>query len=261
MGKMKPGQELFQISEREEIEFYAGGIAGPMFGVLNWPKGLQPGQRVPCLIDFPGWKGDRKGKKRLLLAARLVESGWAVLRIDPPGTGYSDGNALKVTLGLYSWVIQKAMTVVSQHPAIDANRFALLGTSVGGSAAMMVANCDKRVKALVLWAPRSDYHDTVPNLYWVDDRSQVNSALRRSGLRYDFHAKTKRFRGKLFILHGNQDTIVSSDQSCRLGVGRLDPLHPTTLGIISKAGHTFSGFENELIDRTVVWLLKESGLA
>ena len=251
MGNLKPGAQLFRISDRREVKFMVNGLL--VVGSLNLPKHLNQGQTVPCLITFPGWKGDRKGRQKFELGVELIKAGWAHLRLDPPAFGMSDGNPQLVTLGLYANTIRRAIRLLAQSQGVDPERIAVHGTSVGGSAAIMAAASDPRIKALVLWAPRSDYHDTPPDLYKVI--GGVNRRLRRSGLRYDFYRAAAKFGGPVLIVHGGSDTIVNPGQSKKLlsafasnrGVG--DPL--VTLRNYQEAGHRFQGFEARLIADTI----------
>ena len=252
--KLSPGASLYNLSGRQEIEFKVSGL--PIFGSLNFPKNLKAGEQVPCVIDVHGWKGSRKGKKKFMLGVELMKAGWAYFRFDLPGHNFSDGNIQKVSLGLFSRAIQKAMTALAKHPNIDPNRFALIGTSVGGSAAIMTAARDSRVKALVLWAPRSDYHDTAPNLYYVVDRSIVNHRIRRSGLRYDFYKAIGKFNGPVLIIHGQNDQFVNYTQSERLH----QAVRSKKLFISPHVNHTFNGAEEAVVQITAEWFIKESGL-
>ena len=258
MGKkpLHPGIRLHGMSERQEIRFQAAKLS--MFGVLNLPKDLPEGRRVPCVIDVHGWKGDRKGKKKFLLGIEIMTMSWAYFRFDLPGHSFSDGNQQMVTLGLFSQAIQRAITELSKHPSIDSQQIVLVGTSVGGSAAIMAAARDARIKALALWAPRSDYHDTDPGLYYVVDRSNVNSALRRSGLRYNFCSRIKKFHGPLLIIHGENDQFIDPNQSRKL---HQSARQPKRLEIIKGSNHTFSGKEKRVVSKTAYWLFTESGIA
>ena len=49
----------------------------------------------------------------------------------------------------YHWTIaaRRALTLLSQHPQVDANRLGVFGISVGGTLTWMVSGSDKRVKA------------------------------------------------------------------------------------------------------------------
>jgi uncharacterized protein len=128
-----------------------------IFSVLHRPLHSQP---VPAVVICPGFAGNKCGKFRIFvtLGKQLAERGIAVLRFDYRGAGDSEGEFHDMTLeGKVSDAL-KCLNFLAKDPQIDPTRLGLLGRSLGGTIAVLVARRFRMIRSLVLWAPifRSD---------------------------------------------------------------------------------------------------------
>jgi hypothetical protein len=86
------------------------------------------------------------------LAGDLADAGFLVLRYDRRGVGQSGGRPESSTLDEYVEDLRAAVRLVHDRRDVDRNRVAVLGYADGGQVAMLAADRDDRVRALVLVA-------------------------------------------------------------------------------------------------------------
>jgi dipeptidyl aminopeptidase/acylaminoacyl peptidase len=117
---------------------------------------FSPGTRRAAVILVHGDGGDRT--QLLPEALLLARHGYGFLAFDSRAHGESDGDVT-------TWGdrerrdVVAALDFVGARPEIDARRIALLGFSVGGTSAALVAASDTRVRAVILapvWTSLSD---------------------------------------------------------------------------------------------------------
>lgn len=126
---------------------------------------------------------------------RLRELGCALLLVEYPGYGRSDGSPRQDTL------IESALAAydaVSVRPEIDSTRIAAFGNSIGAFPAAVLA-VHRPVRALVLAAPFSSL------------RPFARRYLLPAWLLFDPFdnlATVRRFSGCTLVLHGQRDSIV-----------------------------------------------------
>ncbi len=108
---------------------------------------FSPGTRGAAVVLVHGGNGDRT--QLFPEALVLARHGYGFLAYDSRANGESDGDAT-------SWGdrerrdVVAALDFVSARPEIDPKRIALLGFSVGGTSAALVAASDTRVRAAIL---------------------------------------------------------------------------------------------------------------
>jgi alpha-beta hydrolase superfamily lysophospholipase len=139
---MSSEQEASEIIEEEAV-FYAGEerIAAD----LHLPLGEGPHPAVVLCTGFGGVKD-------LILpdiANRFAAKGLAALRFDHRGFGRSTGTKWRLIPTEQVEDIRSAVTWLSEHPLISADRLGLYGTSFGGANAIVAAALDDRVKVVV----------------------------------------------------------------------------------------------------------------
>jgi len=130
-------------------EFLSEGAT--LHGRLYMPKELTP--PFPAVIMAHGFTATIT-----MVADRYAEAfcsaGFAVLLYDHRNFGISEGEPRH---HINQWVqargYRDAMTFLEGLPEIDASRLAIWGDSMSGAAAMVVAACDKRVRAVVVQVP------------------------------------------------------------------------------------------------------------
>ncbi|WP_100448019.1 alpha/beta hydrolase family protein [Glycomyces xiaoerkulensis] len=119
-------------------------------GVLHLP-GSSP---APAVVLCHGFGGNRMefGNVFVDLARSLTERGLAAYRFDFAGHGDSDGDFADLTVSDQVEQAQAAVEAVAAHQAVEAERMALMGMSLGGLTASLVA-ARLRFPSLALWAP------------------------------------------------------------------------------------------------------------
>lgn len=130
----------------ENITFYSEGIK--LAGELYLPADIDDGGQRPGIVVCHGFGGI---KKFFLgdFARAFVERGYIALTFDYRGFGESEGPRWRLIPQEQCRDIQNAITWLQQHPAVDASRIGLYGTSAGGGNVAYVAGVDERVKATV----------------------------------------------------------------------------------------------------------------
>lgn len=126
-----------------------------MRGMLHFPE-RQGDQSVPAVILFHGFTGNKLEPHRLFLkiSRALEAAGLACFRFDFLGSGESDGDFDDMTLSGEVSDANAILDMVKRYPGIDANRVNLLGLSMGGLVASLVAGTrPSDVHRLVLMAP------------------------------------------------------------------------------------------------------------
>jgi pimeloyl-ACP methyl ester carboxylesterase len=79
----------------------------------------------------------------------LSDLGYVVLRFDMRGCGESEGEFGRVICLEQVEDTRNALTFLAQHPAVDPQRIALIGSSFGGAVAIYTGGVDQRVAAVI----------------------------------------------------------------------------------------------------------------
>jgi fermentation-respiration switch protein FrsA (DUF1100 family) len=165
--------------QRHDVEFPVEG-GETLRGWLFVPDGPAPHPAVTMAHGFAGVK--EHGLERF--ARAFVDAGFAVLVHDHRGFGASGGSPrfdVDPWVQIADW--RRAISFLESHPAVDADRIGLWGTSYAGGHAIVLGATDRRVRAVVAQVPTiSGYQqslrrvppDQVPTLEaaFADDERQ-----------------------------------------------------------------------------------------
>ena len=134
-----------------DIGVTSRGVSVPMTLVL--PAQTTEGG-VPLVVLAHGHGGSRQeGGGFQLLAERLAERGIASIRMDFPGCGDSTEPFTNNNLSNMLQDLQAARRYAALQPEIDADRVGLLGYSMGGRLAVLLAEIDPTYRVMVTWTP------------------------------------------------------------------------------------------------------------
>ena len=170
--------------QRQDVEFPAeGGVT--LRGWLFVPDGPAPHPAITMAHGFAGVK--EHGLERF--ARAFADAGFVVLVHDHRGFGASDGSPrfdIDPWVQIADW--RRAISFLESHPAVDADRIGLWGTSYAGGHAIVLGATDRRLRAVVAQVPTiSGYQqslrrvppDQVPALeaaFADDERHQFHGA-------------------------------------------------------------------------------------
>lgn len=99
------------------------------------------------------------------MARHLANLGYAVLSISFRGYGQSGGERGRVVPADQIADFKNSLTWLSQRREVDPDRLAIIGSSLGGSVAIMAAAQDPRMKVCVVGCPVSKGDTTMRMLY------------------------------------------------------------------------------------------------
>lgn len=211
-------------------------------GTLTLPETTGPAPVVLMLFGFLGHRGEwpiaGTEEGPYARAARLwADHGIASLRIDYRGSGESGGGFAEATVSSEAADGLGAIQFLKADPRLDGERLAVLGWSLGGPVATVVAGTSQP-EALVLWNGVNDPTATFTGLFGNEVMAsepegapldvtmpwgqpiQLGRPMIAELRALDPAAELKRYNGPLLVAQGSNDMLVSA-----AGVERLTAAH------------------------------------
>jgi len=169
--------------------------------------------KLPAVVFLHGAGGDRE--EQLGTAEKLAKRGAVALTITAPSgaktppTGATDEELVRWQGGTIADDViaaRRAFDVLADDDRVDPDRLGLVGWSMGGRLAALVAGVDDRVRATVLMsagaAPVDAYVQGAP--------TELQAVVREVLEPIDPLTRVDDAKGKVFVQAGRQDSIVPS---------------------------------------------------
>lgn len=239
-------------------------------GMLHVPDNASG--KIPVVCIFHGFTGTKVEPHFIFVKlSRLLEKeGIASVRFDFGGSGESDGDFSGMTLYTELDDANAILDYARSLPFADAGRIGVVGLSMGGTIASVLAG-DRRedIAALCLWAPAGNMGELITRGWKAEDIQSfrdkgwrdiggltIGRGFLDSAMELDVFGRAALYDKRVLLLHGDRDEIVPCQVSERyLDVydGRAD------LHIVKGADHTFNRreWEEEVLDYTVGFLRGE----
>ena len=172
--------------------------------------GLKKGIIQPVVIFAHGLNSSKDSPRNLFIAEGLMEKGICCFLLDFTGHGESEGGTSDVTVEQFVQDLGASLNYINQIKSIDPFRIGICGSSIGGTAALVRATTDSRIKALALRsAPVEGYHPyasqvRIPALIVQGDADPI---LKESLILYEHLAGEK----KLVLIKG-ADHLYSKEE-------------------------------------------------
>jgi dienelactone hydrolase len=139
-----PAHQFVNLPGQEPATLYLPGEGNPFFRVFP------PDHRPPAIVMVHGFTADRQFMSTL--ARRIAQNGYAVLAIDVSGHGanrnpfpggLANADALRPD-------VRKAVDFLRSYQFVDGSRIAVMGHSMGASAALDYATVDPALKGAIM---------------------------------------------------------------------------------------------------------------
>jgi uncharacterized protein len=241
----------------ERVQFKTpGGVT--LIGTLSLPA-----ERISTgVVTCHGMLSTKDGPKHVGLAQRLTKRGHAVLRFDFQGRGESPGDLLGMT---FSRQVEECRAAINVVRGYGVSRLALLGSSMGGTVAVLAA-ADEKLAALVTMAAIGRPAEMPARMVGAQglknwkrrgamrvEGQAVGYALVEDAQRVDVAGAAKRISCPWRIIHGEADEVVPVSEARVLS----EAAGPRAeLIIISGADHQFSQPEirEKLLDEVAAFI-------
>lgn len=199
-------------------DFQHGGLT--LRSTVHVPDGL-PETRWPVVVFVHGFTSNRLELPSFVGISRLLQdNGIASVRVDLSGHGESDGDFFDVTITGEIAETRAVVRAVRAMEFVDPERLALVGMSMGGVVAGIVAAEEPGIRAACLWSPAAvapfhirDGHvqgrRLAPEIekkgYFDAGGYRVSPALLQDIAALDVYGRSAGYRGPVRIIHGDND--------------------------------------------------------
>ncbi|WP_330286115.1 alpha/beta hydrolase [Streptomyces sp. NBC_00576] len=189
---------------------------------VHIPEG-PTGTRWPTVVFVHGFTSNRIELPNFVAMSRLLEAhGIASVRFDLSGHGESDGDFFDVTITGEIAETRAVLQTVRTFDFVDPERIGLVGMSMGGVVAGIVAAEEPGIVALCLWSPAAVAPFEIGSGYlkgrrlapeiaekgYVDtDGHRMSPALVEDIAGLDVYGRSSGYAGPVHILHGDKDDI------------------------------------------------------
>lgn len=260
-------------SQREDARVGAATIERVTFasrrgvrlaGLLHLPAGASDLATHGTVVLCHGMESTKEGTKHQALATRLAALGYGCLRFDFSYVGESGGRFEDLTISGEVDDLAGACAFVRGR---GARSLALVGSSLGGTVALLYAAGDADVRALVTIAAVSRPLGIVERLgparvaAWRERgyREEATGRLSRGFLDdlacHDVLATARAIRAATLVTHGDADDVVPVADAHALAAVLPEP---HALAITPGCDHRYSDPAHlaALLDRTVDWITR-----
>lgn len=198
---------------KKHVEFESNGLT--LRGYLHMPDDATG--KVPLVYMFHGFTSNKMEDHfyYVRLSKRLEKLGIASLRMDFGNSGESDGNFENMTP---SSEIKDGINIVKYGKSIaniDLDRIGLIGSSMGGMIAGIVARELKEdIRCLCLISPAANIEQIMKSYFQNDSRiADINGLLFSKNAFDDVktinpYERARGFIGDVLIVHGTKDEAV-----------------------------------------------------
>jgi alpha/beta superfamily hydrolase len=242
-------------------------------GMLHSPENRDINSRVPIVIIFHGFCGNKMGPHFIFVKlSRLLErAGIASIRFDFAGSGDSDGDFRDMTMGTELEDANHILDYVKSLEFVDKEKIGVLGLSMGGAIASMLAGDRKDdISTMCLWAPAGNMDEVILSEHYISnnyEKYKQDSCFDVEGLllggefvdnakEMKIYIKAAAYDKKTLLIHGDKDDVVLLSASKKYidVYGEL-----AELKVIKDAGHTFDKieWEQQVLESTLEYLNKE----
>lgn len=247
-----------------------------LVGIIHSPEKIK--KKVPGIIMFHGFTGNKTEAHRLFVhvARRLCEAGFMVMRFDFRGSGDSDGEFEDLTVANEVSDAEKAITFFLKQKGVDKEKVGVIGLSMGGRVATILASKDKRIKFVILYSAAfgplyERFLGFIKPEQWQILNSGGSIEIHDPNVSSGWYLKKKFFetvdyiipfevmnkiRVPILIIHGDQDKAIPVEEANKGYEIIKDLNNKNELYIVNGADHTFSRKEHtmEVIEKTLKWL-------
>jgi len=231
-------------------------------GLLQMPPQTTDLGACATVVLCHGMESTKEGTKHSALAARLGALGYACLRFDFSYVGESEGAFEDLTISGEVDDLGGACDELRRRGAGDV---ALVGSSLGGTVAVLHAATDTRIRALVTIAALSRPLGIIERLgparveAWrrTGYRKEATGRLKRDFLddlaRHDVLGGARAVRAATLVTHGDADDVVPVADAHALYAAVPEP---KALAVTPGGDHRYSdpAHLEALLDRTVEWI-------
>jgi pimeloyl-ACP methyl ester carboxylesterase len=131
----------------EKVSFTSDGVR--LSGIVRLPAGLARGERRPAFLVLHGF-GSNKDAHNVLQPCKFLEDlGYVTLRFDMRGCGDSEGDRGRLICLEQVQNTRDALAFLADHPAVQSDRIALIGSSFGAAVAVYAGSIEPRVAAVI----------------------------------------------------------------------------------------------------------------
>lgn len=215
-----------------------------------------------------GMESSKESLKLVHLGETLSRAGFAVLRFDFTGAGESTGDFDAITCTRQVDDLAAAHGLLKDH---GVRRVAIVGSSMGGTTALMYAGAAEGVAALVTLAAPVDPRELIEQGFPMKERvrwraqgfiefdgRRLNASFLEEALTIDVAAAVARIACPVLVIHGDADATVPVAHAHALYAGLSAEKE---LCILPGADHRFTGPEGreEALRRTEDWIIHHLG--
>ncbi len=234
-------------------------------GIVRYSEPVEP-TKYPVVIVLHGFATHKHHDLTADLANNLVSHGFLTLRFDFHGHGESEGDFSEHTIHQQVDDVFSALDLVSDLPYADKDRMAVVGTDIGGNIALLAAEKDARIKAVVAQGARSHFDNHIKGWFRQHELDELmdkgvyeHHAFRirkeyvRSAKQHDVLESLKNMHSPVLFVHGMEDLRVRLQETRQL---YLAANQPKQIEEVDGADHWFRGDETrtELIEMIGEWL-------
>ncbi|MGE5216100.1 MAG: alpha/beta hydrolase [Chloroflexota bacterium] len=246
---------------REENISFGNRRGNTLSGVIHHPSAGDTGGAV---ILCHGMESDKNSEKLVFLGRQLAQSGVLTLRFDFSYVGESSGKFEEITYSGEVDDLQAAYALIQSHRP---GKTAILGSSMGGTVALLFAAQEPKVAGLVTvaaplhpekfprriltasqlqeWRERGfiSYHGQRLNVSLLDDLDRLNVP-----------AAARNVSCPVLILHGDADEVVPVEEAYELSACLANSKR---LSILKDTDHRFSNpaVMQQAVEEALDWLM------